>query len=74
MAKYLINPLELKIEFTIENGDVILESSAHYGIGSEKVEMRRGMEITYTPTQEQQIKQFVKGVVLPQIKANEELT
>lgn len=64
-------PCELKVEF---DGAGEITTSAHYGIASEGVEMRRGMELVLSTTEKTQIKNFAKNVVLPKIKAHEEIT
>ena len=73
MAKVLLNPMELRILFELEGSDVSVRLKATYGRGSDGVEDRRGILIDLTPTQETQIKNFTKNVVVPQIKAAEGL-
>jgi len=66
--KSITFPCELKVDFD-EAGDI--EVSAHYGIVSEGVEQRRGMELELSSTEISQIKNFAKDVVLPKIKEHE---
>lgn len=61
-------PCELKVEFD-KVGEITV--SAHYGIGSEGIEMRRGMEPELSTAEETQIKNFASNVVLPKIKEHE---
>lgn len=69
--KVIKYPCELKVEFD-EAGEII--TTAHYGIGSEGIEARRGMELALSVGEKTQIKNFAKNVVLPKIKAHEEMT
>jgi len=71
MAKLLLNPMELKIEFEYDGTEIQVKLSAHYGRDSEGVSDRKGMPITLTTTQETQIKNFTRSVVIPQINAQE---
>lgn len=72
MGKQLQNPFEIQLIFTIENGNIELEPSAHYGMSCEYGELgRKGRELTHTPQQEQAIKDFAKNVWYPQIKEGE---
>lgn len=64
-------PCELKVEFGEVEGEVEIIVSAHYGIGSEGVEMRRGMSLELSDEEQAQIKNFAKNVVLPKIKEKE---
>ena len=61
-------PCELKVDFD-EAGEITV--SAHYGIGSEGVEGRRGIELTLSATEQTLVKNFAKNVVLPKIKEHE---
>lgn len=70
MAKKIIFPCELKVDFD-EVGEVTV--SAHYGIGSEGIEGRRGMELELSQGETQQLKNFAKNIVLPKIKEHEEI-
>lgn len=72
MAKELANPLQLVVDFEAVDADITVELSAHYKLTDEYgLEMRKGMPITLTPSQETNIKDFTKNVILPQIKSNE---
>ena len=71
MAKLLLNPMELKVEFDYDGADVTVKLSAHYGRNSEGISDRQGIPITLTTAQEASIKNFTKSVVIPQIKAQE---
>lgn len=66
MAKQLENPFEIKLVFTIENGNIELDPSAHYGLSCEHGSIgRKGRPLTHTPQQEQQIKDFARDVWYP---------
>lgn len=72
MPKELSNPLQYIIEFDKDDGHILVCTSAHYGIICEYGDLgRKGLPITLTPAQENQIKAFAASVLLPQIKANE---
>lgn len=68
MTKKIIFPCELKMNFD-EDGEISV--SAHYGIGSEGIEGRRGMELELSAAETTQIKNFTKNVVLPKVKGHE---
>ena len=73
MAKVIKNPILIQLEFT-KDGTWGVNPSVHYGVGAEEYpefDMRKGMPIVLTVGQETQIKNFVKAVVYPQIKAHE---
>ena len=71
MAKLLLNPMELKVDFEYDGTEVTVNLSAHYGRNSEGVSDRKGIPIILTTAQETTIKNFTKNVVIPQIKAHE---
>jgi len=73
MTKILLNPMELKVDFEYDGTEVTVKLSAHYGRGSDGISDRKGIPITLTATQEAAIKNFAKNVVIPQIKAHENM-
>lgn len=64
-------PCELKVEFEEVEGKVGITVSAHYGVSSEGIEMRRGMPLELSDEEQDMIKNFAKNVVLPKIKEYE---
>jgi len=69
--KAIANPFELIVKFQYNGVNVEVDLSAHYGVTSEGVTDRRGVPIELTPTNKTAIKNFVKNVVIPQIKTHE---
>lgn len=70
MAIELRNPFEIKLIFSVNGDEIILEPSAHYTAYCDQCNRDDEAEtvLTHTPAQEQQIKDFAKAVWYPQIR------
>lgn len=68
MAKKIVYPCELKVDFD-EVGEITV--SAHYGVESEGVGTRRGMELKLSATEITLVKKFVSNVVVPKVLGRE---
>ena len=72
--KQIIFPCELKVDFEEVEGEIKITVSAHYGIGSEGIETRRGTNLDLSAEELTLIKNFTKNIVLPKIKEKEEIS
>uniref|UniRef100_A0A6M3L8U3 Uncharacterized protein n=1 Tax=viral metagenome TaxID=1070528 RepID=A0A6M3L8U3_9ZZZZ len=74
MAKIILDNIEMQLSLIKKDGEWIVTSSAHYGVGASEYNefvTRKGMPVVLTAAQETVIKNFAKDVVYPQILANE---
>lgn len=70
MANELRNPFEIKLIFTVDGDEITLEPSAHFTANCDQCgnDHSKGIALTHTTAQEQQIKDFAKTVWYPQMK------
>ncbi len=69
--KEIIFPCELNVLIEKVDEEVQIRTLATYGVMSEGVEQRRGMELELSSSEQTQIKSFAIDVVLREIKGQE---
>ena len=75
MAKLLRDNLEISIKLERQNGEIVIDCSAHYEVSAEEYGMsaRKGTPIVLSDAQEAAIKKFA-GQVITEIKAQEAIS
>ena len=75
MAKLLQDNMEISIKLERQNGEIVIDCSAHYEIAAEEYGMsaRQGTPIVLSDAQETAIKKFA-GQVIKEIKDHEAIS
>jgi len=75
MAKLLRDNLEISIKLERQNGEIVIDCSAHYEMVAEEYGMsaRKGCPIVLSDVQETAIKKFA-GQVIKEIKDHESIS
>jgi len=75
MAKLLQDNLEISIKLERQNGEIVIDCSAHYEVSAEEYGMssRKGTSIILSDVQETAIKKFA-GQVIKEIKDHEAIS